>query len=88
MVILEISAAILTAGIFALFAAIVACDIYSATRLRRLLDPTGSPRKLRRAAPAQQTRRFGMAVALKAAARQRRPKTLWVARFASLEQKP
>jgi hypothetical protein len=85
---LEISAAFVTAGLFALFATIVACDIYSAIGLRRLLNRAASPRKLHRATPTAQNTRFGIAVSPKAAARERRPKTLWVARFASLEQKP
>jgi hypothetical protein len=87
MVTLEHFAALLIIGLFALAAAIVAYDIYSATRLRWLLQPCGAPGKFRSPRPERQITRFGAARAT-AAAHERRPKALWVARLASLEHKP
>jgi hypothetical protein len=88
MVTLEHFAALLITGLFALAAAIVAYDIYSATRLRWLLQPCGAPRKFRSPRPERQITRFGVAARATAAAHERRPKALWVARLASLEHKP
>jgi len=88
MVPLEYFAALLIAGLFAFVAAIVAYDIYSATRLRWLLQPSGTPRKFHSPRPERQIKRIGVATRPRAVAHERRPKTLWVARLASLEQKP
>ena len=85
---LELSAAIFLTSLFALLGAVVVYDVYSATRLRWLLNPSGAPRVFRPTKQLREKKRFGAVSRAKGTAPERRPKTLWVARFASLEQKP
>jgi hypothetical protein len=77
--------------LFGSAAGVVAYDVYAAARLRSLLEQSGGPiRHSRRPARPWRTTvttGFGKVVKARATFRERRPKPLWVARFASLEEK-
>ena len=78
--------------LFGSAAGVVAYDVYVAARLRLLLEQSGGAiRHSRRPARAWQptaTTGFGKVVRARAAFHERRPKPLWEARFASLEERP
>ncbi len=88
MVTIAILAIFLIAAFLTLAVSIVAYDIYSAARLRWLLAPFGAPHRFRITKRAKAISKFEATPGARGVAHERRPKTPWAARFASLEQKP
>jgi hypothetical protein len=81
---------VLGIGLFAVAAAVVAYDVYAATRLYWLLQQPAFSRPNRPTAPPRPVTAiaiFGEPAKARAASRNRRPKPLWVARFASQEHR-
>ena len=90
MLALKLGMLVLGASFFVFAATLVAYDIFMATRLTRLLAQRAFRRRDRRTVQnshAARTTIFGRMARARATLPERRPKPLWVARFASQERK-